>query len=78
MVSVIPASHVSLALLEARYGLREATQPDFFSEWTQGLGDLTELEEQYLDRVKTHFKRLLKSPPLLENSVKGQSGERPL
>jgi len=70
MVSVIPASQVSIALLEERYGLREATQPDFFSEWTQGLGELTELEKQYLDRVKTHFKRLLKSPPLLENSVK--------
>ena len=70
MVSVIPASQVSIALLEERYGLREATQPDFFLEWTQGLGELTELEKQYLDRVKTHFKRLLKSPPLLENSVK--------
>ncbi|MGG6242587.1 type I restriction endonuclease [Nodosilinea sp. AN01ver1] len=70
MVSVIPASQVSIALPEERYGLREATQPDFFSEWTQGLGELTELEKQYLDRVKTHFKRLLKSPPLLENSVK--------
>ena len=70
MVSVIPASQVSIALLEERYGLRETTQPDFFGEWTQGLGSLTELEKQYLDRVKTHFKRLLKNPPLLENSVK--------
>jgi hypothetical protein len=70
MVSVIPASQVSIALLEERYGLREATQPDFFGEWSQGLEELTELEKQYLDRVKTHFKRLLKSPPLLENSVK--------
>ena len=70
MVSVIPASQVSIALLEERYGLRETTQPDFFGEWTQELEELTELEKQYLDRVKTHFKRLLKSPPLLENSVK--------
>lgn len=70
MVSVIPASQVSVALLEGRYGLREATQPGFFSEWATELGELTELEKQDLDRVKTHFKRLLKSPPLLENSVK--------
>lgn len=70
MVSVIPDSQASIAFLEDRYGLREATQPDFFSEWARGLGELTELEKQYLDRVKTHFKRLLKSPPLLENSVK--------
>ncbi|MEA5449322.1 restriction endonuclease subunit R [Leptolyngbya sp. CCNP1308] len=70
IVSVIPDSQVSIAFLEDRYGLREATQPDFFSEWTQGLGALTELEKQYLDRVKTHFKRFLKSLPLLENSGK--------
>ncbi|WP_008314817.1 type I restriction endonuclease [Leptolyngbya sp. PCC 6406] len=70
MVSVIPANQVSLALLEERYGLQEADQTDFFSEWQTGLEELTELEKQYLDRVKTHFKRLLKSPPLLENSVK--------
>lgn len=70
MVSVVPASQVSIAFLEERYGLEETTQPDFFSEWMTGLEDLTQLERQYLDRVKTHFKRLLKSPPLLENSVK--------
>jgi hypothetical protein len=70
MVSVIPANQVSIAFLEERYGLEEATQPDFFSEWVTGVEDVTELEKQYLDRVKTHFKRLLKSPPLLENSVK--------
>ena len=70
MGSIIPASQISIALLEERYDLREATQPDFFLEWTQGLGELTELEKQYLDRVKTHFKLLLKRRPLLENSVK--------
>jgi len=30
MVSVIPASPVSIAFLEDRYSLRETTQPDFF------------------------------------------------
>lgn len=34
------------------------------------LKGLTALEKQYLDRVKNHYIRLLKSPPLLENSVK--------
>ncbi|ASC71247.1 hypothetical protein XM38_021990 [Halomicronema hongdechloris C2206] len=70
MASVIPASQVSIADLERRYGLREAPDANFFVEWHTGLGDLTELEKQYLDRVKGHFTRLLKSPPLLENSVK--------
>ena len=70
MVSVIPANQVSISYLEARYSLQEAAQSDFFAEWTTNLTPLTELETQYLDRVKAHFKRLLKSPPLLENSVK--------
>lgn len=70
MLSVIPASQVSIDYLEKQYGLQESAQPDFFTEWTAGLGVLTDIEQQYLDRVKTHFKHLLKSPPLLENSVK--------
>lgn len=70
MASVIPASQVSIADLEERYGLQETTQPDFFTEWTTDREELTALEKQSLDRIKTHFQRLLKSPPLLENSVK--------
>lgn len=70
MPIVIPASQVSVDYLEEQYGLRESSQADFFTEWTTHLGTLAELEKQYLDRVKTHFKHLLKSPPLLENSVK--------
>ncbi|HZG38856.1 MAG TPA: restriction endonuclease subunit R [Nodosilinea sp.] len=70
MLSVIPASQVSIDYLEKQYGLQESAQPDFFTEWKTDLGVLTGIEQQYLDRVKTHFKHLLKSPPLLENSVK--------
>ena len=70
MPSVIPASQVSVDYLEEQYGLQESSQADFFTEWTTGLEALTKLEKQYLDRVKNHFKHLLKSPPLLENSVK--------
>lgn len=70
MVSVIPANQVTIADLESRYGLTEATDADFFPEWHTDLATLTELEKQYLDRVKAHFKRLIKNPPLLENSVK--------
>ncbi|MEM9007982.1 MAG: type I restriction endonuclease [Cyanobacteria bacterium P01_F01_bin.86] len=70
MASVIPASQVSIADLESRFNLREATEVDFFPEWSTELEELTELEKQYLDRVKSHFKRLLKNPSLLENSVK--------
>lgn len=70
MATVIPASLVSIAELETRLGLGEASQPDFFSEWQAPFTDLTTTEKSDLDRVKAHFKRLLKRPPLLENSVK--------
>lgn len=70
MASVIPANRISLTDLEERLDLKEAVEENFFSEWYSDLEDLNEFEEQYLDRVKNHFKRLIKSPPLLENSVK--------
>ncbi|MEM9009112.1 MAG: restriction endonuclease subunit R [Cyanobacteria bacterium P01_F01_bin.86] len=70
MASVIPATQVSIADLEDRFNLSEASEADFFPEWSTDREALTELEMQYLDRVKSHFKRLLKNPPLLENSVK--------
>lgn len=70
MASVIPANQVTIADLESRYGLHEAAEFNFFSEWQEELPELTALEKQYLDRVKNHFTRLLNSPPLLENSVK--------
>jgi hypothetical protein len=70
MVSTLPASQVTLADLEKRYGLSLTTQEDFFTEWRVNLPSLTELEEQSLDRVKANFTSLLKTPPLLENSVK--------
>jgi len=70
MVSTISANRVTLADLEERYGLSLTTQEDFFTEWRVNLPSLTELEQQSLDRVKANFTSLLKTPPLLENSVK--------
>jgi hypothetical protein len=70
VVNLIPASQVTLADLEERYALRMAREAHFFSEWSADLPALTTLEQQYLDRVKSNFSGLLKTPPLLENSVK--------
>ena len=56
MTSVIPATQVSIADLGSRFHLREASEMDFFPEWSTDLEELTELEKQYLDRVKNHFK----------------------
>ena len=70
MVSPIPAGQVTLADLEGRYGLSLTTQETFFTEWFADLPSLSEVEQRSLDRVKANFTSLIKTPPLLENSVK--------
>ncbi|MEH2098953.1 MAG: type I restriction endonuclease [Nostoc sp.] len=70
MVEVIQAHNVSLAYLEARFGLQQTEGEDFFIEWFETLPEITDIEKQYLDRVKTNFMRLVKHPPILENAVK--------
>lgn len=67
MVAVVPAGQVSVAELMDRYGLAvgELETP----EWTD-LAAPNEAEKQYLDRIKANFTRLMRQPPLLENSVK--------
>ena len=70
MVQVIQAQNIGLAYLEERFGLRESQSEDLFPEWIEPLPEITDLEKQYLDRVKTNFLRLAKRPPILENAVK--------
>ncbi|QLE40283.1 restriction endonuclease subunit R [Nostoc sp. C052] len=70
MVEVIQAHNASLAYLEARFGLQQTEGEDFFTEWFDTLPEITDIEKQYLDRVKANFMRLVKHPPILENAVK--------
>ncbi|MCC5645899.1 restriction endonuclease subunit R [Nostoc sp. CHAB 5824] len=70
MVQVIQAHNVSLADLEARFGLQQTESEDLFTEWFKNLPEITDLEKQDLDRVKLHFLRLVKRPPLSEETVK--------
>ncbi|BAZ26678.1 hypothetical protein NIES4073_75860 [Kalymmatonema gypsitolerans NIES-4073] len=70
MVQVIQAQNVSLNYLEERFGLQVAENEEIFTEWFEGLPEITVLEKQYLDRVKTNFLRLVKRPPILEDAVK--------
>lgn len=70
MTQTLQAAKILLNELEARTGLREATEPDFFNEWHQALPDLDAWEQQSLDRIRAGFFNLLKQPPLLENAVR--------
>ncbi|HLO88456.1 MAG TPA: type I restriction enzyme HsdR N-terminal domain-containing protein [Nostocaceae cyanobacterium] len=70
MVQVIQAQNVSLADLEARFGLQLMEDDSFLSEWFTNLPECTDLEKQYLEKVKAKFLRLIKKQPILENAVK--------
>ncbi|MBF2075189.1 MAG: restriction endonuclease subunit R [Synechococcales cyanobacterium C42_A2020_086] len=70
MTTTIPAAEVTLRTLKQTLNLQESTDPQFFSEWQIETGELAEMEQVYLDRVKGNFLDLLEDPPALENGVK--------
>lgn len=70
MIQVIQAQNIGLAYLEERFDLQLAENEAFFTEWLETLPDITVLEKQSLDKVKFHFLRLVKHPPLSEETVK--------
>jgi predicted type IV restriction endonuclease len=70
MVQFIQAQNIGLAYLEKKFSLQLAEDEAFFTEWFENLPEITDLEKQDLDRVKLHFLRLVKYPPLSEETVK--------
>ncbi|MEB3338379.1 MAG: type I restriction enzyme HsdR N-terminal domain-containing protein [Leptolyngbyaceae bacterium] len=69
-MQTLPAKHVTLGELSEHFGLDLTEDEQFFQEWQADLPELTAVDEQRLDRVKSSFSDLLKYPPLLENTVK--------
>ncbi|MFN6515547.1 MAG: restriction endonuclease subunit R, partial [Nostoc sp. CreGUA01] len=70
MVQFIQAQNIGLAYLEERFNLQLAEDEAFFTEWLENLPEITDLEKQDLDKVKLHFLRLVRRPPLSEETVK--------
>ena len=70
MVQFIQARNIGIAYLEARFSLEQSDNAAFFPEWWENLPEISDLEKQYLDKVKLHFLRLVKYPPLSEETVK--------
>jgi len=70
MVQFIQAQNIGLAYLEERFSLQLAEDEAFFPEWFENLPGTTDLEKPDLDRIKLHFLRLVKYPPLSEETVK--------
>jgi hypothetical protein len=70
MVQFIPAKNIGIAYLEERFSLAPTDNEAFFRECWENLPEISDLEKQYLDKVKLHFLRLVKHPPLSEETVK--------
>ncbi|BAY92135.1 MULTISPECIES: type I restriction endonuclease [unclassified Tolypothrix] len=70
MVQIIQGQNVTLAYLKENFALHQAEDEQFFTEWFDDLPAITELEKQYLDRVKTNYLSLLENAPLIEEAIK--------
>ncbi|OYE04994.1 type I restriction endonuclease [Nostoc sp. 'Peltigera membranacea cyanobiont' 232] len=69
MVQLIQGKDITLAHLIDEFGLHLADDELFFSEWQQDLPELSDLEKQSLNEVKTEYLHLSKYP-ILEPVVK--------
>jgi hypothetical protein len=70
MAQVIQASELTLSDVENQFNLRQVLhEPNFFREWQDNLPELSQLEIETLNRVKTEFLYLNKYP-MLEDLVK--------
>ncbi len=69
MVANLPAKDITLAYLDNRFHLQLVEYENFFGEWQYNLPEITDLQKQMLDRVKSGYFNLLYSPPLLEKPV---------
>ena len=70
MVQVIQAQNLNIVFLEEKFGLRLADSDQFFTEWLNALPEITDLQKQYLDRVKVNYLSLIERRPISEEMVK--------
>lgn len=70
IMATIPTTEITLYQLKQLFGLQQAQDPTFFPEWLEADADLSQTEQNLLDRLKTNFGELMEDPPMLENSVK--------
>lgn len=70
MVQIIQTQTLNIIDLEQKFGLTQADDDQFFSEWYENLPDISDLERQILDRVKSNYLSLIKHREISENMVK--------
>lgn len=60
MIEVISPRSLELHEVEARLGLQQTSDPDFFQEWQGGAVELDERDRYWLDKAKANFLSLIK------------------
>ncbi len=70
MVQTLQAQAIDLRYLIDNFGIELVTDSDFFPEWQEDLPEVSDFDQQLLDRVKAGFINLLEYPPLLEDVVR--------
>ncbi|MBD1868761.1 restriction endonuclease subunit R [Oculatella sp. FACHB-28] len=69
MVQTLQARTIDLRHLIDHFKLELAQDEQFFREWQVGLPEITDVERQFLDKVKAGYLNLLNYPPVLEKAV---------
>lgn len=70
MVQIIQARDISLYELKEKFGLQLTTDSNFFTEWTENLPTLTDVEKQAVERVKSNYLNLNQRRLMSEEAVK--------
>ncbi|MDM8521949.1 hypothetical protein QUF80_01120 [Desulfococcaceae bacterium HSG8] len=69
MSDTVSAKNVTLHELEASFSLELVEDKNFFPEWRTSLPQITDQEQQLLDKVRAGYMNLIRYPPMLENTV---------
>ncbi len=70
MTQTLQAKDIDLRYLIENFGIQLVLDDQFFREWQEDLPEITELDKQLLDKVKSGYLNLLNYPPLLEDVVR--------
>jgi hypothetical protein len=68
-MQTLQARDINLRDLIDQFGLELVRDEQFFWEWQQDLPEITDSEQQFLDKVKASYINLVSYPPLLEKAV---------
>ena len=70
MVQTIQASKTTIGYLIDKFDLQRVNDDKFFTEWLADLPELSDLEKQTLDRIKSNFLHLIERQQMIESIVK--------